>query len=60
VFFRNVAIYFDQGVREAVWLRMADQIHPDGWLYAGHSERVTGPAAERLAHLATTTYRRLA
>jgi chemotaxis protein methyltransferase CheR len=60
VFFRNVAIYFDQGVREAVWLRMADQIHPDGWLYAGHSERVTGAAAERLAHLATTTYRRLA
>lgn len=59
VFFRNVAIYFDQDVREALWARMAGQIAPGGWLYAGHSERLTGPAAADFAHRGITTYRRL-
>lgn len=59
VFFRNVAIYFDQPLREALWLRMAQQIGPNGWLYAGHSERITGAAASFFSHEATTTYRRL-
>ncbi len=59
VFFRNVAIYFDQPLREALWLRMAGHIPAGGWLYAGHSERITGQAAALFSHEATTTYRRL-
>lgn len=58
VFFRNVAIYFDQPLREALWVRMAQHIRPGGWLYAGHSERITGAAAQLFSHEATTTYRR--
>ncbi len=58
VFFRNVAIYFDQPLREALWARMAKHIRPGGWLYAGHSERITGAAAQFFSHEATTTYRR--
>ena len=60
VFFRNVAIYFDQGVREAIWLRMAERMPAGGWLYVGHSERVTGEPAALFSHEANTTYRRLA
>ena len=30
---------------------------PDGWLYIGHSERVTGPAAARSRSEGVTTYR---
>ncbi|MET0257077.1 MAG: protein-glutamate O-methyltransferase [Methylobacterium sp.] len=60
VFFRNVAIYFDQGVREAIWLRMAGRMPEGGWLYAGHSERITGKPAALFSHEATTTYRRIA
>jgi len=60
VFFRNVAIYFDQGVREAIWLRMAGRMLEGGWLYAGHSERITGKPAALFSHEATTTYRRIA
>lgn len=59
VFFRNVAIYFDQPLREALWHRMAERIRPGGFLYAGHSERLTGPAAALFAHEGLTTYRRL-
>jgi chemotaxis protein methyltransferase CheR len=59
VFFRNVAIYFDQPLRESLWARMAEHIKPGGWLYAGHSERITGGAAKLFSHEATTTYRRL-
>ncbi|WP_062221878.1 CheR family methyltransferase [Aureimonas sp. D3] len=58
VFFRNVAIYFDQPLREALWVRMAQQIPAGGWMYAGHSERITGAAAQLFSHEATTTYRR--
>ncbi|MBB3999636.1 CheR family methyltransferase [Aureimonas pseudogalii] len=60
VFFRNVAIYFDQGVREAIWLRMAERMPAGGWLYVGHSERITGEPAALFSHAANTTYRRLA
>ena len=31
----------------SVWSRFAAKLAPGGWLYIGHSERVTGPAATR-------------
>ena len=45
---RNVTIYFDQPTREAIWGRFADYLDPAGWLYIGHSERLSGAPAARL------------
>jgi len=37
-------IYFDQAGKEALLTRFAAQLEPGGYLYIGHSERVSGPA----------------
>lgn len=56
IFCRNVMIYFSPETQERLWLRFADQLKPDGTLYIGHSERVTGPAAQVLTPAGPTTY----
>nr|WP_255616820.1 protein-glutamate O-methyltransferase [Aurantimonas sp. VKM B-3413] len=58
IFCRNVTIYFDQPTRERVWKRFGERILPEGFLYVGHSERVTGPALEGLRFEANTMYRK--
>ncbi|WP_102959961.1 CheR family methyltransferase [Mangrovicella endophytica] len=60
LFCRNVTIYFDQPTREKIWYRFCRYLQPDGWLYIGHSERMSGPASEFLSYEGTTAYRRLA
>lgn len=57
VFCRNVVIYFDDDTQAAVWSRMTPLLDPEGVLYIGHSERVTGPAAQTLRSDGITTYR---
>ena len=54
---RNVVIYFGDETKAAIWTRMARQLRPDGLLMTGHSERLTGSAAEEMALVSTTTYR---
>ena len=49
IFCRNVMIYFDTPTKERLVHRFARKLAPGGWLYIGHSERVTGPAADMLA-----------
>lgn len=39
IFCRNVMIYFDRETQRKVLQRFAPLLHPDGLLYAGHSER---------------------
>jgi chemotaxis protein methyltransferase CheR len=39
IFCRNVMIYFDRDTQLKVLRRFAPLLHPDGLLYAGHSER---------------------
>lgn len=57
IFCRNVVIYFDARAQQALWTRFVDRLAPQGWLYSGHSERVSGPAAASLRPAgATTTY----
>ena len=56
IFCRNVVIYFDDETQAFVWKRFADALVPGGALFIGHSERVTGPAASRLAAQALTSY----
>ncbi|MBV8663507.1 MAG: protein-glutamate O-methyltransferase CheR [Hyphomicrobiales bacterium] len=57
IFCRNVVIYFDEPTQQAVWSRFADKLEPNGWLYIGHSERVTGPATARFVSEGVTAYR---
>lgn len=57
IFCRNVVIYFDEPTQQAIWKRFAPLLRPSGWLYIGHSERVSGPAASAFASEGITTYR---
>ncbi|MEX6509007.1 protein-glutamate O-methyltransferase CheR [Jiella sp. M17.18] len=59
IFCRNVTIYFDQPTREKVWKRFAERIEPDGFLYVGHSERISGPALQVLRFEVNTSYRKV-
>ncbi len=60
IFCRNVMIYFDTPTKEALMLRLARHLRADGYLYIGHSERVTGPAAALLQPVGNTIYRKVA
>lgn len=58
IFCRNVAIYFDEATQERVWARFAQCLTEGGYLFIGHSERVTGPAERHFEATGLTTYRR--
>ncbi len=59
IFCRNVAIYFTEETQRELWSRFMPRLEPGGTLYIGHSERLTGPAAEAFETDGITTYRRL-
>ena len=58
IFCRNVVIYFDEATQARIWSRFAPLIPGGGYLYIGHSERVSGPAAAQFASNGVTRYRR--
>ncbi|EIE49636.1 chemotaxis protein [Salipiger aestuarii] len=58
IFCRNVAIYFDQNTQKRLWARFTDMLRPGGYLFIGHSERVTGDALATLTTAGVTTYRK--
>jgi chemotaxis protein methyltransferase CheR len=58
IFCRNTVIYFDPELQARVWARMAPLLSPQGLLYVGHSERVSGTDALKM--VAATTYARTA
>ena len=60
IFCRNVVIYFSGDTQAKVWARFVPLLEPDGVLYIGHSERVTGIAEQKLRSDGVTTYRSLA
>ena len=57
IFCRNVVIYFEEETQSKVFSRFMPLMSPDARLYIGHSERVCGPAADRLETDGVTTYR---
>ena len=59
IFCRNVAIYFDKPTQARLWSRFAQLLRPEGMLFIGHSERVSGSATAELASAGITAYRRL-
>ncbi len=58
IFCRNVVIYFDEKTQDKIWSRFAPLLGPQGRLYIGHSERVSGPVAASFATDGLTVYRR--
>jgi len=58
IFCRNVMIYFDDPTKEQLVLRLAHKLRPGGYLYIGHSERVTGSASALLRNVGPTIYKR--
>lgn len=57
IFCRNVVIYFDEPTQQKIWRNFLPRLAPGGALYIGHSERVSGSAAEKLASDGISTYR---
>ncbi|NDW00817.1 protein-glutamate O-methyltransferase CheR [Salipiger sp. PrR002] len=58
IFCRNVAIYFDQDTQQRLWTRFSAMLRAGGFLFIGHSERLSGPAAHEFATAGVTTYRK--
>jgi chemotaxis protein methyltransferase CheR len=56
IFCRNVAIYFDTPTQQKVWSAFQKSLNPGGYLFIGHSERMSGPAAAKLTNGGITTY----
>lgn len=56
IFCRNVAIYFDNPTQQKVWQAFQNALNPGGYLFIGHSERMSGPAAQHLKTAGITTY----
>ena len=59
IFCRNVVIYFDNRTQETIWSRFIPLIEQNGFLYIGHSERVSGAAERYFASDGVTIYRAL-
>ncbi|EPX85363.1 CheR family methyltransferase [Salipiger mucosus] len=59
IFCRNVAIYFDQDTQQKLWTRFAEMLRPGGYLFIGHSERVSGPATASFRSVGVTAYRKI-
>jgi len=60
IFCRNVAIYFDREVQNRLWQRFVEALAPEGALFIGHSERITGAAKDQLTPNGITAYRKRA
>ncbi|MFY1713647.1 CheR family methyltransferase [Tritonibacter mobilis] len=56
IFCRNVAIYFDNPTQQKVWQAFQRTLTPGGYLFIGHSERMSGPASQYLKTVGITTY----
>lgn len=57
VFCRNVVIYFDAETQSRLWPRFDAALIPEGWLFLGHSERVSDDCANRFSSAGMTAYR---
>lgn len=57
IFCRNVVIYFDAETQNRLWPRFQQILHPNGYLFLGHSERIADPQASGFETDGPTTYR---
>lgn len=56
LFCRNTVIYFDEETQVKIWTKFQNQMKDAGYLYIGHSERVTGPAESVFEKAGVTIY----
>lgn len=56
IFCRNTVIYFNESDQAKMWSRFAKQLNNNGYLYIGHSERLSGPDVKNFIKSSTTTY----
>jgi chemotaxis protein methyltransferase CheR len=59
IFCRNVMIYFDAAVQEALIGRLADALEPGGYLFVGHAESLTR-FSHSLEYVRPAVYRKAA
>ena len=59
IFCRNVMIYFDRSTQEQLLRKFCTQLRPDGFLFIGHSESLTGMDLPLRQH-SPTVYKKLA
>ncbi|WP_375690802.1 CheR family methyltransferase [Pseudooceanicola sp. LIPI14-2-Ac024] len=57
IFCRNVVIYFDQPTQSSLWPRFHQALAPGGWLFVGHSERISDDATHLYLSMGQTAYR---
>lgn len=60
IFCRNVMIYFDEPTKERLQTRLAAQLAPGGFLYIGHSERLSASVAPGFRCVGRTTFQKVA
>lgn len=58
IFCRNVVIYFDDATQRTLWGNFVNVMKPNGRLFIGHSERVTGDAVSKLKNVGLTAYQK--
>lgn len=58
VFCRNVAMYFDQAAQDKIWRCYADILQPNGYLFLGHSERLSASVRRCFMPVGMTVFRR--
>lgn len=56
IFCRNVMIYFSTEDQGKIISKFTNHLLPEAYLYIGHSERVVGPAEDKLISVGATTY----
>ena len=57
IFCRNVVIYFDETTQLRLWPRFEKATAPKGWLFVGHSERLSEKLDTCFQNVGPTTYR---
>ena len=55
IFCRNTVIYFNAATQEKVWTRFNEHMVDGGYLYIGHSERISGPSEKSFVKTDTIT-----
>lgn len=56
IFCRNVVIYFEEKMQSDIWAKFTTVMANRSWLYIGHSERLSGPAAGQFRNDGVTTW----
>lgn len=57
IFCRNVVIYFDEETQLSLWSRFEEATAPGGWLFVGHSERLSEKLETDYEIIGPTAYR---